>query len=222
MLAELFVFGLRHLDAGPSGTSRSQTLCTGFSRPRPCWLPISKRTGRNEDHLAAGFAVIMGITREPGLGIVRPRQPEVLASRPADQQTPGQLRIAMLHFRLTAVPLDERTQLGCLHDLPSVVMATQRFFCVASATHTFQPGASTPGNSGQQASQVLAPELRAAREGEVFHVRRPGTCDRSRSGSCSRPRRGCWSPSAVAACSPGRRRRRRNRRGPSRLSCRRG
>src|SRR5438132_2702797 len=42
-----------------------------------------------------------------------------------------------------------RTQLGCLHDLPSLVMATQRFFCVVSATHTFQPGASTPGNSGK-------------------------------------------------------------------------
>src|SRR5262245_55190740 len=47
------------------------------------------------------------------------------------------------------------THEGCLHDMPSVVMATQRFFFLASATHTFQPGASTPGNSGSRPLRLL-------------------------------------------------------------------
>ena len=47
------------------------------------------------------------------------------------------------------------TQLGCLHDLPLRVMATHRSFRVASATHTFHPGASTPGNSGSRPLRFL-------------------------------------------------------------------
>src|SRR6266404_1699274 len=47
-------------------------------------------------------------------------------------------------------PMATTTQHGCLHDRPSVVIGTQRFFFFASATHTFQPGASTPGNSGNR------------------------------------------------------------------------
>src|SRR4051812_47251597 len=47
------------------------------------------------------------------------------------------------------------TQDGCLHDIPSVVIATQRFFCLASATQMFHPGASTPGNSGNRPFKLL-------------------------------------------------------------------
>src|SRR5262249_48003206 len=56
------------------------------------------------------------------------------------------------HF---GAPSFTTTQLGCLHDLPSLVMATQRFFCFASATHTFQSGASTPRHSGSRPWRLL-------------------------------------------------------------------
>src|SRR6266851_4816712 len=62
-----------------------------------------------------------------------------------------------LHFA-ALFPLTT-TQLGCLHDLPSVVSGIHRFRWAASATQTFQPGASTPGNSSSRPFRFLAVAL---------------------------------------------------------------
>ena len=57
------------------------------------------------------------------------------------------------HAEEAKIPLPERPII--FTKLPSCVIGTQRLRCVASATQTFQPGASTPGNSGSRPFRLL-------------------------------------------------------------------